>query len=290
MIDMHVHTYYSDGTMSPTSVVKKAADNGVKVLAITDHDGINGIEEALEAGKKYDVNVIPGIELSTIMTLNELDLKKENTKDNVINMHILGYEIDIHNRDLRKAVGEMRKMRVERNRKLLDVLNSLGFNLSKEDLLQRKGQDYVGKPNFALALKKRGYIKTTREANKPGKFLRHPEAREVHREKIHVQEAIDLINNAGGYSVLAHPLKVRFPFINGEDEKYELLDPLLDKLIEWGLAGMECYYSSHSAKQIDKLVGMAESKNMVITAGSDFHSPGFDPKVEIGQVEMIDIK
>lgn len=283
MIDMHLHTYYSDGTMSPSDIVKRALDKGVRTLAITDHDGLYGIEEAISAGKLYGVTVIPGIELSTIMTLGELGLKK-NIEDGIVNMHILGYEIDIHDEGLNKAVKEIRRKREERNRRLLTALNRIGLNIEEKDLLQRKDQNYVGKPNFALALKKKGYIQTTGEANTPGKFLRHPEARSIHREKIHVRKAIDLIKNAGGYSVLAHPLKVRFPCYEGA-EKYDLLDILLEKLIKWGLSGMECYYSSHNSEQIEKLVSLAKSRDMVITAGSDFHSPDFDPKVEIGQVE-----
>ncbi|MGI6732692.1 MAG: PHP domain-containing protein [Anaerovoracaceae bacterium] len=281
MIDMHLHTYYSDGTMSPEELIRRAAERGVKTLAITDHDGFNGIAEALEAGRRYGVTVIPGVEFSTIMKGDELDLAPAHYAGEIINMHILGYQIDIQNEALVKAAEEMRKKRQERNRKLLSAFNRIGYKISEEDLLQRKGQDYVGKPNFALALVKRGYIKSTSEANTPGHFLRHPEARKIHREKIHVREAISLIRNAGGYAVLAHPMKVRFPEEEG-CRVFERLELLLDKLQKWGLAGMECYYSTHTKEQAERLVEIAERRGLLITAGSDFHGPEFDYRVDIG--------
>ncbi|HZK02580.1 MAG TPA: PHP domain-containing protein [Anaerovoracaceae bacterium] len=280
MIDMHLHTYYSDGTMSPTEIVKRAADRGVKTIAITDHDGLNGIEEALEAGKRYGIKVIPGIELSANLFIDELGLNSEYSF-NVINMHILGYEIDISDADLKEAVGKMRERREDRNRRLLSALNDIGLDIDEEDLIQRSGQDYIGKPNFAFALVNKGYIESIKEASTPGKFLRHPKARQVYREKIHVREAIELIKNAGGYSVLAHPMKVIFPEPLNTD-KFQSLELLLNRLVKWGLSGMECYYSTHTKEQTSLLVGMAKNREIKITAGSDFHGPDFDPGIDIG--------
>ena len=201
-------------------------------------------------------------------------------------MHILGYEIDIQNKPLLKAVEKIRKQRKERNQKLITEFNRLGYMIEEEDLRQREGQDYAGKPNFALALVKRGYIKTTKEASTPGQFLRHPSVRRIHREKIHVREAISLIKDAGGYAVLAHPLKVRFPEKPGEDvDVFDRLEQLLDQLKDWGLAGMECYYSTHSTEESARLVKMAESRGLLITSGSDFHSPDFDSDLDIGIIQ-----
>ena len=284
MIDMHLHTYYSDGTLSPTELIKRAADRGVKTLAITDHDGFNGIAEALEAGERFGVTVIPGVEFSTIMQGDELDGAPPYYTGSIINLHILGYEIDIQNEELKIAVNEMRKKREERNRKLLSALNRIGYQIREEDLLQRKGQDYVGKPNFALALVKKGYVKSAKEANTPGRFLRHPEARKIHREKTHVRNAVSLINNAGGYAVLAHPMKVKFPEGKSDksDDIFDQLDALLDQLVEWGLAGMECYYSTHTVEQAAQLVDIATGRGLLITSGSDFHGPGFDSRLDVG--------
>ncbi len=281
MIDMHLHTYYSDGTMSPEDLIKRAAERGVRTLAITDHDGFNGITEALEAGERYGVEVIPGVEFSAIMAGEELDSPPPHYIGDIISIHILGYQIDINNKELKEAVDDMREKRRERNHKLLSALNKIGYRIGEEDLLQRKGQDFIGKPNFALALVKKGYVKSPREASTPGLYLRHPEAREIHREKIHVRKVISLINGAGGYAVLAHPMKVRFPD-KDEAHVYERLELLLDRLRAFGLAGMECYYSSHTADQAARLVEMAKARGLMITSGSDFHGPDFDPGIDIG--------
>ncbi|MDD4583243.1 MAG: PHP domain-containing protein [Eubacteriales bacterium] len=271
MIDLHLHTYYSDGTLSPEALVKRAARRGITTIAVTDHDGVNGISEALEAGNKYGVKVIPSIEFSTGI----------GNEDQQIYMHILGYHIDINNEPLKRAVEEIRKKREERNTKLLRTLNKIGFQMDKEDLLQRPEQDYVGKPNFALAMTKRGYINNPKDAFTPGKFLRHPEIRRIHREKIHVREAISLINGAGGKAVLAHPYKIAFLKCKNEGY-YERLERLLDSLQEWGLSGMECYYSSHTPEQAEKLVEIAKRRGLLITSGSDFHGPDFNPALDIG--------
>jgi len=285
MIDLHLHTYYSDGTLSPEDLVKRAAERGVKTIAITDHDGLNGIPEALEAGKKYGVEVIPGIEFSAGMEGDELSNSVLDYSGQEIFMHILGYNIDINNDGINKAVIEIRKKREERNVKLLEVLNKLGYEIKNDDLLQRPGQDYVGKPNFAFAMVKRGYVDTPKDAFAPGNYLRHPEARKVHREKIHAKEAVSLIRNAGGKAVLAHPLKIAF-LGSGKDGYYDRLESLLDRLQEWGLSGMECHYSSHTAEQAEKLADIAERRGLTVTSGSDFHGPGFYPGVDIGVVRQ----
>lgn len=276
MIDLHLHTYYSDGTLSPEEIVKRAKKRGVTTIAVTDHDGINGVSEALIAGMEYGINVIPGIEFSTGM--NEVHLEYD------IFMHILGYGIDINNENLNQAIEEIRKKREERNAKLLNALNTIGYKITKEDLYQRQGQDYIGKPNFALAMVKKGYVSCPKEAFTPGKYLRHPEVRKVHREKVHVQKAISLIRNAGGKAVLAHPFKIAF-LRNEKEGFYERLEDLLDQLQGWGLSGMECYYSSHTSEQISKLAEIAERRDLIVTFGSDFHGPEFDPKLDIGVVE-----
>jgi predicted metal-dependent phosphoesterase TrpH len=281
MIDMHLHTYYSDGTMSPHAIVKRASALGMKTIAITDHDGVDGVEEAQVAGKKLGVKVIPGIELSSSMSAGELGLYGDTYKDHNINMHILGYEIDIKDDELNKAIKKVRRWREDRNRDLLTTLNSIGFDISKNDLLQREGQDYVGKPNFVLALMKKGYIRSSKEASMPGRFLKHPSVQRVHRRKMHAEEAIDLIKGAGGFAVLAHPMKIKFPRIEKYD-MYKSISSLLDKLLIWGLSGMECYYSGHTEEETARLLSIAKGKKMIITAGSDFHGFDFDPHLDIG--------
>ncbi|NLP30283.1 MAG: PHP domain-containing protein [Clostridiales bacterium] len=280
MRDLHLHTYYSDGTLSPEEVVKRAADKGIRTIAITDHDGLKGISEALNAGEKYGVKVIPGIELSAKV------YKEDFTSSNFIPtrdvfMHILGYDIDINNEELNQEIENIRQKRIERNMKLLAKLNCIGCELNEGDLFKWAQKDYIGKPNFALALMEKGYIKNPKEAFLPGKFLRHPEVRSVRREKIHARKAISLIENAGGKAVLAHPMKIR-ALKGNEEYNFEGLEALLDILQKWGLVGMECRYSTHSKEQTEVLEKIAQKRGLVITSGSDYHGPDFDPSIDIG--------
>lgn len=269
MIDLHLHTYYSDGTMSPEGLVALAKESGVETIAITDHDGMDGLEEGMKAGKRLSVHVIPGIELST-------------EDEEGIYMHILGYCFNPDNEALKKEVELIRRKRVERNEKLLAALHEIGCGLSKEDLQLREGQDYVGKPTFALALTRRGYVSSPKEAFKEGRFMRSEAVRSVHREKISAKRAIEVIRGAGGSPVLAHPMKIAHLTKGKEENFFEQLDKQLAKLKSWGLAGMECYYSSHLPQDTQHLVGMAINHGLVITAGSDFHGIEFDHSISIG--------
>mgnify|MGYP001068202664 CR=1 FL=1 len=269
MIDLHLHTYYSDGTMSPVELVLFARERGLDTIAITDHDGIGGLTEGMEAGERLGVRVIPGIELST-------------EDEEGVYMHILGYCFDRENPDLRSEVEMIRRKRAERNEKLLAALHQIGCKLTKEDLQLREGQDYVGKPTFALALMRKGYVASPKEAFKEGRFMRSDVVRSVHREKISARKAIELIRNAGGTSVLAHPMKISHLTKSSGEDFFQRLESQLEKLKSWGLAGMECYYSSHSLEETKRLVEMAEKLKLIVTAGSDFHGPEFDNSITIG--------
>lgn len=269
MIDLHLHTYYSDGTMSPEELVIFAKESGVDTIAITDHDGMGGLAEGMDAGKRRDVHVIPGIELSTV--------DEKGTY-----MHMLGYCFDRDNEALKKEVEMIRRKRVERNEKLLAALREIGCKISREDLQLREGQDYVGKPTFALALMRKGYVASPKEAFREGRFMRHEAVRSVHREKISAKKAIELIRGAGGVPVLAHPMKISHLTKEAGDDFFEKLDGLLVKLKSWGLAGMECYYSSHLPDEIRRLVSMANNHRLLVTAGSDFHGTEFDISITIG--------
>lgn len=269
MIDLHLHTYYSDGTMSPEELVTLARNNKVGTIAITDHDGMGGLAEGMEAGKRLGVHVIPGIELST-------------EDEAGVYMHILGYCFDRENEALKKEVEAIRRKRVERNEKLLAALREIGCKLSKDDLQLREGQDYVGKPTFALALMRKGYISSPKEAFKEGRFMRSDVVRSVHREKISAKRAIELIRGAGGIPVLAHPMKISHLTKEQGNDFFEKLDEQLSKLKSWGLEGMECYYSSHMPQETEHLVSLAQKHQLMITAGSDFHGTEFDKSITIG--------
>jgi len=273
MIDLHLHTYYSDGTMSPEELVILAKKSGVDTIAITDHDGMDGLVEGIKAGEQYGVKVIPGIELST-------------EDEEGIYMHILGYCFDWNNTDLNREIEMIRKKRVERNEELLAALREIGCKLAEEDLQLRSGQDYVGKPTFAIALMKKGYVATPKEAFKEGRFMRSDAVRRVHREKISARRAIDLIKQAGGIPVLAHPMKISHLIkIEGEDF-FDKLEKQLAKLKDWGLEGIECYYSSHRLQDTVQLVHLAQKYDLIITAGSDFHDQQYDQSITLGGFQI----
>ncbi len=280
-IDLHLHTYYSDGTLSPKALVKRAAERGVTTIAVTDHDGIDGVAEAMNAGEQEGVFVFPGIEFSAGISTADIECFAQQTGQEVF-VHILGYGIDIGERKLNAQIEEIREMRKERNEKLLAALNKIGYEITFEDMRSRAEQEYIGKPNFAAALKKRGYIGELREAFTEGMYLRHPEVKKVHRGKIDAKTAIDLICGAGGDAVLAHPLKIGG--FKGGPGYFDRLGELLGKLQSAGLSGMECRYSSHTEEQAERLILIAKKRGLAITGGSDFHGPEFDKTLDIGVI------
>lgn len=251
-VDYHVHTFYSDGTMKPTDLVRMYNDKEYDMIAITDHDGIGGVNEAMIAGEALQLKVIPGIEFSTSYTLDEKKLE----------LHLLGYHIDIEDEDLNDKLVEIRKERKSRNDKLLKLLNELGVELTEEDLIERPKQKYIGKPHFARAIKRKGYyIENMWEVFD-----------EVDRWKIDSIDAMNLVKGAGGMSVLAHPMKIKNIGEVRSEEFWTNLDKLVKELKKAGLKGIECYHPSANEDDNYKLVSVASKYHLHITEGTDFHS------------------
>lgn len=262
--DLHLHTYYSDGTQSPTQVVRWAYEQGLTTIAITDHDGIDGIQEATSAAKELGIKVIPGIEISA-------------QTDEHIGLHILGYNIDINNQQLRDACESMRNKRKIRNELLMKALNRMGYKLVWKDLELRPGQDYLGKPQFAIAMVNKNYFKTPKEAFGPKGAFASKEIRKIRKEKVTDVEAINMILGAGGMAVLAHPAKISHIGEPGTPEFYSKLDSILADLKQKGLGGLECVYPEHSDEQTISFTIMAHRHGLKVTGGSDYHGPEFEP-------------
>lgn len=256
-VDYHIHSWYSDGVMKPTELVRKYHDEGYDIIAITDHDGIDGIQEALIAGEALKIKVVTGVELAVEHQGHEL--------------HILGYQFDPENEALIEKMEELRRYRQVRNEKLLKVLRDMGCELTEEDLRQRPKQTYVGKPNFARALAAKGYVKTAKDAFAPGQFLESPQARAVVRQKISAQEAIALLKEAGGMAVLAHPAKIKGLGERNSEAFWTNFDALLRSLKLLGLKGLECCYPIHTEEETLKFINLAAKYHLHITEGSDFH-------------------
>lgn len=290
MVDFHIHSYYSDGTLSPKELVRIGKEKGLEAMAVTDHDGLQGIEEALAAGKEYGVKVIPGIELSCAIPENDL-LGRNAPCENEIYMHILGYGISTDYEPLNKAISWIRESRANRNDRMLKALSDLGYELSKEDLQVHPMQEYIGKPNMARALLKKGYTGYFREAFKAEMFLKHPSVKSVHRVKIDGKEAIELIKGAGGKAVLAHPMKTSYKNKNQDGDFFKNLESILIQLKEWGLEGMECYYNATQLiTETERLLELAEKLGLIISAGSDYHGPEVSTDFEMGDFPIPPLK
>lgn len=247
-----MHSTYSDGVKTPEELVRMYSRNGFDIIALTDHDGTEGIKEAQEAGEKYGIRVIPGIELATLYIL------PDGTETE---LHILGYDIDRNNRELSERLVQIREQRRVRNEKLLTYINNQGYSLEYDDLIERPGQTFIGKPNFARALKRKGY-------DIPDMWDMFDR---VKKEKITSEEGIRLIKNAGGTAVLAHPFKTRNLGEKGSGGFTEKIKYIVSDLKDKGLSGIECYHPSAGEADSEWLVELAGRYGLVITRGSDFH-------------------
>lgn len=259
MIDLHVHTTASDGEYMPSKIVKMAKENNVTTVAITDHDTIEGIEEAIEAGTKLGIEIIPGIEL--------------NAKVPKGKMHIVGYFFDINNKEFLKKMAELKKDREDRNQQFIEEFNKKGIAITLEQVKKYVIGNVVGKPHFARALYDNGYIKDIEEAY--SNYFNVEPFNEIKRKGITPREAIQIIKNAGGIAVIAHPVTLKL-----DDEE---LKNKIQELKEYGLDGIECYNNIHTKEDIKKLKEIAQENNLLITAGSDFHGPITTPNVKIGR-------
>ena len=256
-VDYHIHSYYSDGTMSPVELVRKYHDDEYNIISITDHDGIDGVKEAMTAGEALLMQVVTGVEFSTEYQNHEL--------------HLLGYKFDLDNEALNNKLAELKAKRRERNERLVKKLCEMGYELSMEELEKSTPKGYVGKPVIARLMVKKGYIPDVAAAFEPGKIFESDEVKAIKRKKMNTVEAIELVNGAGGIAVLAHPGKIKGLGEKGTPDYRENLDKLLRELKKEGLKGMECFHPSHSEEEALNFVNMAGKYHLHITEGSDYH-------------------
>ncbi|NRF92780.1 PHP domain-containing protein [Paenibacillus frigoriresistens] len=246
-VDLHTHTTASDGTQRPAANVQMAFDAGLGAIAITDHDTVSGVEEALLAGRELGIEVVPGVEISTVA----------NGQD----IHVLGYYMDIYNEQFLQRLASLRETRDTRNNMIIERLQELGLDITMAEVLREveniktKG-DTVGRPHIAAVLLNKGYVSSISEAFE--RYLGTGAAAYANPPRIEPATAIGWIQEAGGKAVLAHPGIYHD-------------DALVEAIVHQGLDGIEVYHSDHTPEDEAKYLSLAQRSGLLITAGSDFH-------------------
>jgi len=250
-VDLHVHSTASDGRLSPEEIVRKSAERGVTIIALADHDTVDGIVPALEAAMAFPrLKVIPCIEISTDVPRGEV--------------HVLGYFIDYTNQELRVRLERMRSSRQDRAQRMIAKLRNLGIHIKWQQVQEIAGGGSIGRPHIAQAMLDKGYIASVKEAFT--KYLGRDGPAYVKWQKMTPMRVVELILQANGLPVLAHPLTVND------------LETMVIELKATGLVGLEAYYNGYSADEVSRLVNLAHRHNLIATGGSDFH--GLDPSTE----------
>ncbi len=243
LIDLHMHTDHSDGRQTPQQVIDSALRLGLRAISITDHDAVSGFVEAAEYARGKDIEMISGIELSASKADDDI--------------HMLGYMFDTDNSKLHAALDRFRLIRHERGIKMLDRLAELGINLDFDEVLKIAGESAIGRPHVAEALYRKKHVTTYQEAFDKYLFLNGPVY--VPKAKITPRAAIELIHQAGGLVVMAHPA------LTNRDE-------MIPELAGDGMDGIEIFHPSHTASDRKRYRSLAQKYNLVCTGGSDSHN------------------
>lgn len=261
-IDLHVHSVFSDGTCTPEELVDLAIENDLVAFALTDHDTVEGVEGAMKAAEGRHIQVIPGVELSCEYTISP-SRKKE--------IHILGYNLDWNQPELRETLEKVAQERDDRNRKMCENLHRDGYPIDYDSLVNRFGNTIVTRAHFARFLLEQGAIPSIDSAFK--KILAQDGPYFVMRKYLTPERGIELIKKAGGLPVLAHPLLYKMSVSE--------LRNLLTKLKGYGLRGIEAMYSRNRGNDEAFVRKLASEYDLFITGGTDFHGSN-KPDLEIG--------
>jgi len=249
LVDLHLHTSYSDGVHTPESLVRLAAEQGVVALAICDHDNLDGIAPARVVAEPLGIRLVSGVELSS---------RWRNFDD----LHILGYGFDPEHPELGRELADFRDFRLRRNELIVGRVNRRLASEKRAPLDFARVLDLadgtLGRPHIAQALLEKGYVTDTAEA-----FQRYLIPCNVEKRFFPADQAIDLVHRAGGVAVLAHP-----SLITPERRR---LENLIDVLASFGLDGLEAYHGGANRDEVDYLISLARRRNLIVTGGSDYH-------------------
>ncbi len=256
--DLHLHTYYSDGKYGPRELVELAIERKLSGIAITDHDTILGIQEAICKSKEYDdFKIIPGIEFGCIYEDEEV--------------HILGYFIDLNDVDIIDATKQLKKARENRGKAIIEKLKELGLDLSYEEVINISKENFLGRVPIAKVLVKKAYVSSINEAFNI--YLDRGKPGYVEKESLSVKDTIKLIKKANGIPVLAHPGLLK----NRQIIKY---------CIDNGIEGIECIHSKHTLDQMEYFKRLATSNSLIITGGSDCHGELINGELLLGKYSV----
>ena len=250
-VDLHIHSSVSDGQLSPADIVCKAAELGLTVIAIADHDAVDGIAPALIAAQAFPgLKVISCVEISTDVPNGEA--------------HVLGDFIDYTDHKLEATLSRFRHSREQRAQRMITKLETLGVHIEWQRVQDIAGSGSIGRPHIAQAMLEKGYIASLKEAFI--RYIGHGTPAYVEREKMTPAEAVELVLRANGLPVLAHPLTT------------DDLEMMVIELKAAGLVGLEAYYNDYTADEINELLSLANKYNLIATGGSDYH--GLDTGIE----------
>lgn len=258
IIDLHVHSTESDGTLTPEDLVAEAKKAGLAAFALTDHDTCQGVCKAMPLAASAGIELIPGIELSTDYHGKEV--------------HIVGLYIDIENEQLLKKTAEYRKCRSERNALMVEALRKEGLSITMEELVAENPDCVITRANIARFLYEHGQIKSVREAF--DRYIGDHCKCYVGRLKVASTDAVRLIKEAGGTAILAHPLLYGLSNTN--------LQKMIDELKLVGLDGLEAIYSTYTTGEEQQMKRLARENGLLISGGSDFHGSN-KPDIALGR-------
>jgi predicted metal-dependent phosphoesterase TrpH len=256
MIDLQMHSNFSDGSMSPAELVTEAKELGLTAIALTDHDTIDGVPEFIEAGNKYGVTTVPGVEIS-------VDTKMPNNG----HMHMVGLFIDPFAKELKETLHYLLTERNLRAQKIIQKLNELDVPITMPELLQEAGEGSIGRPHVAKIMLRKGIVSSIQEAFDI--YLAKGQPAYMDKVKLGENDAIDMIKKANGLAILAHPHLMN----------YDTFDEAKEKILELkriGLDGFEVYYSGMSEEYTQKLLALAREEHFLISGGSDYHGANKD--------------
>ncbi len=247
--DLHIHTYYSDGAFSPEKIIDTAVDVGLDAIAITDHDNVLAYDVANRylQEKGYNLELIKGIEVNTLYKNNEV--------------HILGYFMDTQNSDFQSMLKTQQSARVRQTKEILDLLlKKEGIKVNFEDVKKLVAEGgSIGRPHIAKAITNANG--TTNVMDAYAKYIHENSPVYVQRKTVSPHDAVEIIYDAGGVPVIAHP------------HDLDIAESLIKELMNYGLRGIEAYHRKHSPACVEYFSSMAEDLGLIVTGGSDFHTP-----------------